>query len=124
MSNIPTPEDAALFAQSVRKWQEILNLGDWRSEKGMKPAKQAMASVEFNDGARLAVYRLGDFGAEKITRVSLENTALHELLHVFLHDLLTVAQDPKSSQDDIDKQEHRVINLLERVLSKDSNGFI
>jgi hypothetical protein len=124
MSNIPTPEDAALFAQSVRKWQEILNLGDWRIEKGMKPAKQAMASVEFNDGARLAVYRLGDFGAEKITRVSLENTALHELLHVFLHDLLTVAQDPKSSQDDIDKQEHRVINLLERVLSKDSNGFI
>ena len=123
MSNIPTPEDAALFAQSVRKWQEILNLGDWRIEKGMKPAKQAMASVEFNDGARLAVYRLGDFGAEKITRVSLENTALHELLHVFLHDLLTVAQDPKSSQDDIDKQEHRVINLLERVLSKDSNGF-
>ena len=123
MSNIPTPEDAALFAQSVRKWQKILNLGDWRIEKGMKPAKQAMASVEFNDGARLAVYRLGDFGAEKITRVSLENTALHELLHVFLHDLLTVAQDPKSSQDDIDKQEHRVINLLERVLSKDSNGF-
>jgi hypothetical protein len=123
MSNIPTPEDAALFAQSVRKWQEILNLGDWRIEKGMKPAKQAMASVEFNDGARLAVYRLGDFGAEKITRVSLENTALHELLHVFLHDLLTVAQDPKASQDEVDKQEHRVINLLERLLSKDSNGF-
>jgi len=41
---------------------------------------------------------------------------------VMLHDLLAAAQDPKSSQDDIDKQEHRVINLLERLLSKDSNG--
>ena len=36
MSNIPTPQDAALFAQSVKKWQKILNLGDWRIEKGLK----------------------------------------------------------------------------------------
>ena len=122
MSNIPTPEDAAHFAQSVRKWQSILNLGDWRIEKGLKPAKNAMASVEFNEGARLATYRLGDFGAEKITKESLDQTALHELLHVFLHDLMTVAQDPKSSQDEIEAQEHRVVNLLEKLLSKDSNG--
>ena len=122
MSNIPTPEHAELFAQSVRKWQQVLSLGDWRIEKGMKPAKQAMASVEFNQTARLATYRLGDFGAEKITPESLDKTALHELLHVFLHDLLCVATDPKSSDEEIEMQEHRVINLLENLLSKDSNG--
>ena len=81
-----------------------------------------MASVEFNTTARLATYRLGDFGAEKITPESLDQTALHELLHVFLHDLMTVAQDPKSSQDEVEMQEHRVINLLEKLLSRDSNG--
>jgi hypothetical protein len=122
MLNIPTPEDAKLFAQSVRKWQQVLSLGDWRIEKGSKPAKAAMASVEFNTPARLATYRLGDFGAEKITPESLDQTALHELLHVFLHDLMTVAQDPKSSQDEVEMQEHRVINLLEKLLSKDTNG--
>jgi hypothetical protein len=122
MPNIPTPEQAELFAQSVRKWQQVLSLGDWRIEKGMKPAKAAMASVEFTPAARLAVYRLGDFGAEKVTPESLDMTCLHELLHVFLHDLMTVAQDPKSSQDEIEMQEHRVINLLEKLLSKDSNG--
>jgi hypothetical protein len=122
MSNIPTPQDAALFAQSVKKWQKILNLGDWRIEKGLKPAKNAMASVEFNEPARLATYRLGDFGAEKITPESLDQTALHELLHVFLHDLMTVAQDPKSSQEEIEVQEHRVVNLLEKLLIKDSHG--
>lgn len=122
MPNIPTPEDTKLFAQSVRKWQQLLSLGDWRIEKGSKPAKAAMASVEFNTPARLATYRLGDFGAEKITPESLDQTALHELLHVFLHDLMTVAQDPKSSQDEVEMQEHRVINLLEKLLSKDSNG--
>ena len=122
MPNIPTPQDVALFAKSVKKWQQVLSLGDWRIEKGMKPAKAAMASVEFNDIARLATYRLGDFGAEKITPDSLDKTALHELLHVFLHDLITVAQDPKSSQDEIDTQEHRVVNLLENLLTRDSNG--
>jgi hypothetical protein len=122
MSNIPTPEHAELFAQNVRKWQQVLSLGDWRIEKGSKPAKQAMASVEFTPNARLAVYRIGDFGAEKITPESIDKTALHELLHIFLHDLMVVSQDPKSSQDEIEMQEHRVINLLENLLFRNSNG--
>ena len=123
MANIPTQQDAELFAQSVKKWQQVLSLGDWRIEKGSKPAKEAMASVEFNQTARLATYRLGDFGAEKITPESLDKTALHELLHVFLHDLMCVATDPKSSDEEIEMQEHRIINLLEHLLSKDSNEF-
>jgi hypothetical protein len=122
MPNIPTPEHAELFAQSVKKWQQVLSLGAWRIEKGMKPAKAAMASVEFNETARLATYRLGDFGAERISPESLDKTALHELLHIFLYDLLCVATDPKSSDEEIEMQEHRVINLLENLLSKDSNG--
>ena len=122
MPNIPTAEQAVLFAKSIDKWQQVLSLGDWRIEKGSKPAKEAMASVEFNQAARLAVYRLGDFGAEKITEESLDRTALHELLHVFLHDLVMVASDPKSSDEDIEMQEHRVINLLEKLLTRDSNG--
>ena len=123
MANIPTQQDAELFAQSVKKWQQVLSLGDWRIEKGSKPAKEAMASVEFNQTARLATYRLGDFGAEKITPESLDRTALHELLHIFLYDLLCVATDPKSSDEEIEMQEHRIINLLEHLLSKDSNEF-
>jgi hypothetical protein len=122
MPNIPTPDDAAYFAKSIKKWQQVLSLGDWRIEKGIKPAKQAMASVEFNENARLAVYRLGDFGAEKITHETLDKTALHELLHIFLHDLMMVATDPKSSDEDIEMQEHRVINLLENLLSKGTYG--
>jgi len=122
MANIPTQQDAEIFAKSVKKYQLLLSLGDWRIERGSKPAKQAMASVEFNQSARLATYRLGDFGAEKITPESLDKTALHELLHIFLHDLMCVATDPKSSDEDIEMQEHRVINLLENLISKDFHG--
>ena len=123
MANIPTPQDAEYFAQSVKKWQQLLSLGDWRIEKGVKPAKNAMASVEFNDAARLATYRLGDWGAEQITPSSLEKTALHELLHIFLHDLMVTATDPKTNDEHLEAQEHRIINLLEQLLTtKDSNG--
>jgi hypothetical protein len=122
MSNIPTPEHAELFAQSVKKWQQVLSLGDWRIEKGSKPAKGAMASVEFTPAARLAVYRLGDWGAEQISPSSLDKTALHELLHIFLYDLLCTATDVKSSDEDREMQEHRIINTLEHLLTKDSNG--
>jgi len=122
MSNIPTPEHAELFAQSVKKWQQVLSLGDWRIEKGSKPAKGAMASVEFTPAARLAVYRLGDWGAEQISPSSLDKTALHESLHIFLYDLLCVATDRQASEEDREMQEHRIINLLEHLLTKDSNG--
>jgi hypothetical protein len=36
---------------------------------------------------------------------------------------MTAAQDPKSSQEEIEVQEHRVVNLLEKLLIKDSHGF-
>lgn len=116
MKNPVGPEDAALFDGFVAKWQQILSLGDWRIERGSKPAKGAMASVEFTEGARLATYKLGDFGSEKITPESLEKTAIHELLHILLHDLLAAAQDRGTPPEALEAAEHRVINLLERLL--------
>jgi hypothetical protein len=77
-----------------------------------------MASVECDGAARLATYRLGDFGNEKITPDSLSQTALHETLHVFLHELIAVAQDQKSTPEHLESAEHRVINVLERVLGE------
>lgn len=117
MKNLVGAEDAKLFDGFVAKWQTRLSLGDWRIERGLKPAKAAMASVEFNDPARLAVYRLGDFGAEAITPASLEKASIHELLHVLLRDLLLVAQDRGAAPEALEAAEHRVINVLERLLA-------
>jgi hypothetical protein len=117
MKNTPSAEQALLFDKYVQHWQTVLSLGDWRIERGERPAKNAMASVEFNEGARLAVYRLGDWGGEKITEKSLERTALHELLHILLHDLILQAADHRTSDEQLEAAEHRVINVLERVLT-------
>ena len=74
-----------------------------------------MATVEFNLPARLAIYKLGDFGSEAITPESLEQTAIHELLHVVLFDLVNTAAS-KSSDDELEMAEHCVINMLEKLL--------
>ena len=75
-----------------------------------------MASIEINEPARLAVYRLGDFGAEAITPDSLERTCIHELLHLVLHDLITVAQD-RPTAEALESAEHRVVNVFEKLLA-------
>ena len=116
MPNKPNEQQAKQFDEFVRHWQQLLNLQDWRIEKGIKPARGAMASVECDSPARLAIYRLGDFGAEAITDSSLSHTALHEVLHIFLYELIAAAQDQKTTPEQLESAEHRVINVLERVL--------
>jgi hypothetical protein len=116
MPNKPNAQQSKEFDGFIQHWQRVLNLQDWRIERGIKPARGAMASVECDSPARLAIYRLGDFGAEAITESSLSHTALHEVLHIFLFELIQAAQDPKATPEQLDSAEHRVINVLERVL--------
>jgi hypothetical protein len=114
--NRPTPEQAIEFDEWIKHWQRVLNLMDWRIERSNKFAKSAMASMECDGQARLGTYQLGDFGSSPINSETLSMTALHECLHVFLFDLITVAQDKSSTSDQLDSVEHRVINVLERAL--------
>lgn len=116
--NRPTPEQVQQFDGYIQHWQEVLNLKDWRLERGTRIEKDAMASVQCDNTARLAVYRIGHFGATPITPESLSLTALHEVLHVFLFDLIAAAQDRGATPEALEVAEHRVINVLERVLGE------
>lgn len=116
MKNIPDAEQAEEFDRYINYWQTYLSLQNWRIERVKKPAKDAMASISFEDGAKLATYRLGDFGGTEINSESLSKTALHEILHVLLHDLIVSASDGRCNEEQIDALEHSVINVLEKVL--------
>jgi hypothetical protein len=122
-SNKPTAEQARLFDEYIRHWQTVLNISDWRLERSQKLAKNAMASMQCDNQARLGVYQLGDFGASPINEDTLSMTALHECLHVFLFDLITTAQDRSATPEQLESVEHRVINVLERVLYAEGSGF-
>lgn len=119
--NIPNAEQAERFQHWMLHWRDVLSLGDWRIERGSKSAtKGAMAEVIFDEEARLVVYRLGDWGGTEINERTLKETALHEMLHVRLHDLVALAQDRSASNEQVGVAEHGVINVLERLLMKES----
>lgn len=118
-----TPEDAGKFAAYVATWKEVLSLGDWRiavSEK--RSPRKVMAEVfKFDLEQRSATIRLGkDFGATQVNEETLKETALHEVLHIFLYELVATAMEEGEDSDKVGSAEHRVINVLERLLGEKS----
>jgi hypothetical protein len=122
-TNPVSEEAAAKFTAYVATWREILSLGDWRvgvSER--RSSKRVMAEVSrFDLEQRLATIKLGkDFGGTKVTDDTLKETALHEMLHVFLFELVMTAIEEGEPNDKVGSAEHRVINVLERLLADKS----
>ena len=103
------------------KWQQLLNLNDWRIAQSPEPAaaKNLAELIEIHLGQRLATYRLGrSFGPSiAVNAVTLEETALHETLHIFLYPLIQAAK-AGASDESLDTLEHSLINTLERLLMK------
>ena len=113
----PTTAQARQFGQYIKQWQRKLNLGDWRVVKGRGASMdETMADVVISYPDKLATYRLGDFGDKPIDQRDLESTAVHELLHVLLADLIEVVRDPRSDENHRLAAEHRVVNTLESIL--------
>ena len=102
--------DCVAFDGYIKKWQEILSLEQWRIERSSRRAKKVMAEVVVNDPGMLATYRIGaNFGATPVTPLTLESTALHEVLHVMLR---------KFKLDQSEANEHEIVNMLEKLLMK------
>lgn len=115
---IVTEAHAQQFSACVVYWADVLGLGDWRiTVSDQRSRRKVMAEVVVDLEQRSASIKLGrDFGQTPVTQRTLSDTALHECLHIFLHEVLQFARDD-DKQEDIDSAEHRVINVLERVLS-------
>lgn len=121
--NPVTQEAADKFGAYVANWREMLSLGDWRvtvSEK--RSTRKVMAEVfKIDLEQRSTTIRLGkDFGPQEVTDRTLNELALHECLHIFLHELITAARVPDIDPDTLSSAEHRVVNVLERLLADKS----
>jgi hypothetical protein len=118
-----TDADVARFDAAVQKWCTLLNLGDWRVERSTKPCSKAhMAEVVRRElPHRLSSYRLNrDWSNEEsITPERIDAIALHEVCHIFLHELIAFVGAPGATEEDKEAAEHRVINTLVRLLVPD-----
>lgn len=113
-------DDKAAFELYVMAWREKLGLQDWRIRVAKKPAAKAnMAEVKIFHKNRMGNVYLGKtFGVNtEVTPESLEATALHELLHIFLAELVNQIEYGVEGQV-LDSAEHRVIHVLEQLLLK------
>ena len=105
----------AAFTRYVHKWQERLNLMDWRIVVSCKPARSTvMAEVYSIDlEARQAAIRVSrNWGINGDTSpAGLEDVALHEVLHVLVHEFKQFAGEDTVGADMM-SAEHRVIQVL------------
>lgn len=110
--------DKDSFTVFVKSWQQRLGLNDWRIERSLRKTKN-MAEVKIEHLHRLATYRIGEhFGGSPVNAKTLEATALHELLHVLLAELVNQVEYGIEGEA-LESAEHRVINTLEKLLLKD-----
>lgn len=113
-----TPEQIKAFDEYVKEVADLLNLRDWRIENAQKYASRGVcAEVSISLEDRLATYAIGrDWRPMPINDRTLRDTAVHELLHVFLRPLMQACADRDERQ--AQALEHSVITVLEKLLSK------
>jgi hypothetical protein len=98
-------------------WQRMLNLSDWRIVKDSEPSKYMAEVYKFEDIHKKVNYKVGsDFGRTKVTPTSLEDTAIHEMLHIRLHTLIKAVSEYGEDSDTVAEKEHEVIVVLAPLL--------
>lgn len=107
------------FWRCVDHWQAKLGLLDWRITRKTGESAGYLATTEKFDAeqrqCRIALST--DWGMrEEPTPVSIERTAVHELLHIRGYDLSRMAVDRGATYDLVHEAEHKLINVLEVLL--------
>lgn len=118
-TNVLTDKQVAAFEAFLGRWQAWLNLLDWRVSLSKTPAgKRVLSEVQPDLESRMASVRLNRHWGENNSSspVELERVACHEMLHVFLRELIDFAQDSRTSDEDLASFEHRVVHTLVTVL--------
>jgi hypothetical protein len=111
-ANPVTARDLKRFDAFARKWQEKLNLRDYRVQRDPKRSRH-MAECKPNVTARIVSLYVGtDFGDHKVTARRLERIAFHEMGHAFLAEFKAFCRED-TCEEDIDAAEHRIIHTLE-----------
>lgn len=117
-ANPLSDSDKEAFDLYLLAWQERLGLQDWRVNRSKRKtaSKANMAETKVYHRNRLANIFLGtDMGGAPVDAHTLESLALHELLHVFLAELVNQIEYGIEGPA-LDSAEHRVVHVLEKLL--------
>lgn len=123
--NYLSPEQVEYFWTCLFGWQERLGLNDWRITRSPDEPKGRvqceMAKWDFEQ--RQVTCRLKhNWFNSNVNETTIEQTAVHELLHVMLANLIETAKVVGTSDADLLYEEHGVINRLEQLLVPGERG--
>jgi hypothetical protein len=109
-----TAEQETEFDGYMKKWQDRLNLNNWRVERSKKRARAGvMAQVSISVADRLAAYRTGKF--DDSSSRELDSTALHESVHILLAPYKAACMS-NAGEDAVMSEEHAIVVLMEKLL--------
>jgi hypothetical protein len=110
-------EDADLFHGLMQRWLEQLNMSDWRLVRQPRPSTEMAEIVSQDTNHRLIRYRIGrDFGSAPVNLETLENTAIHEVLHCRFHEMLEAAYTEGEYNERVQAAEHSTIIVMTNLL--------
>lgn len=120
-ANPVSDADAAEFNRYLQRWRDILNLRDWRVQLQVKRDKASAAVLlKAELEHRLAKIAVGtDFGPNMpVTPYTLEQIAVHEMLHLFLVELIQTTIAEREHNNTVLAAEHAVVITLTDLLMK------
>lgn len=107
--------EAGAYVQAA---QHLLGLQGWRIEISAEPAhKSNNAEIHLHDSDDLIAQVRFGVQSEPWSRERIAMLVVHELLHPFLHHLISTATRGKPLDSETSAQEHRVINVLTPILT-------
>ena len=113
-----SPKHFAQFKRSVNKWLAIFGLVSWEVvclHKELQEPRLAECGVD--PSSNLADVTLGtDWGDLPRTAKCMDQTACHEVLHILLAKLTTIAGERWVTERELENEEHAVIRALLQFL--------
>lgn len=115
------------FERTARKWLEKFGLNDWYVEIEAPGGFDGDHYATINYASDIRKAKIRWYGPKPAApghiilgeHISAERHALHEILHLLFADMAIILGQRGLNHDDSNKEEHKVIERLLRVLSDD-----
>jgi hypothetical protein len=114
--NLTTKRHFDLFKKTAEEAIDLLGLKEYEVEFAHELCKNACADIDMH-ADNLAVIRLStDFYDGEVTDERVCLAAKHEVLHLLLNRLNTIARVRFCSPDELDRAEHDIVYRLEKII--------
>lgn len=111
-----TEKHKNLYRHWVQWFMLQLGQGSWRIVFEIRADRQNYAWAQADPEAKMVKFGLSTVWPQKPTEERLKSSALHEVLHVSVIDLLHHAEHSGAWQDNVTGEQHRLINGIEHII--------